>query len=187
LFATWSPHQRDRIAKCNYELGFLLDERADRDAARAAYAAAAATEFGSEARIAKAALSLYDSKYAEAEQAARAIIESARPADPWFARFPSSVDAWLIVARARLATTKPDAALEALRAALDVMADPRINKASARYQRRLAHTRALLAGLLAPRDPRMARELASHALAWSRSAGGYDQRVRELEELTAAR
>jgi tetratricopeptide (TPR) repeat protein len=104
----------------------------------------------------------------------------------WFERFPAAVDAWLIAANARIALGKPDAAIAALREALAIMADTRINQTAVRYKRRLARTRALLASLLAQRDPKEARLLAQSSLEWSRAAGGYDQRVRDLEAITGS-
>jgi hypothetical protein len=185
-FATWYPHMRDRIAKCNYELGWLLDERGDRTAARRAYEAVAATGFGNEHLIARASLALFEGKTAEAARAAEVIIADASAANAWFARFPFSVDAWSIVAAARLESGKPERAIAALSAALDVMADSRINQQAARYQRRLARTKAQLATLLSRAAPNRAAELAKQAIETSRALGGYEARIRELEQLTTA-
>ncbi len=184
--AAWHPHLRARIAKCNYELGWLLDERGDRAGARHAYEAIVATGFGREHEVARAMLAHFDGNAAEAEQHASAIVTNAGAADAWFARFPFSVDAWLVAAQTRLLRGKPDAAIAALRAALDVMADPRINHEAARYQRRLARTRAMLAPLLAKRDPGRAAALAQKAIDAARALGGYEARIRELEPLTTA-
>ena len=182
-YVAWYPHQRDKIAKCTYELAWLADERGDRDAARRAYEAVAATGFGQEALVARAYLAESD---AELERAVAALVANAGRTDAWFARFPALVDAQLVISRARSELGKHDAAITALRAGFDIMADVRINQRSVRYQRRLARTRAQLAVLLSSRDRKFAAELARKSIEWSRAAGGYEARIRELEPLAAA-
>jgi hypothetical protein len=189
--ATWYPHQRDRIVKCRYELGWLADERGDRAAAQAAYEPVAAAAIEQEAieqpvLVARAQMAMLRDKPAEADRLALDMIAAANKKVGWFERFPAAVDAWLIAANARIALGKPDAAIAALREALAIMADTRINQTAVRYKRRLARTRALLASLLAQRDPKEARLLAQSSLEWSRAAGGYDQRVRDLEAITGS-
>jgi eukaryotic-like serine/threonine-protein kinase len=185
-FETWYPHQRDRIAKCNYERAWLADERGDRETARVAYEAVERTEFGQEAQVAHAQLALLADRREDAERAAREIIATTTDKGAWFTRFPAAVDAWIVVANVRLALGDTNAASTALREALAIMADPRMNKTAVRYLRRLARVRTMLATQLAARDPKLAAELAASALTWSRSAGGYDERVRELASLTGS-
>ncbi|NVB82615.1 MAG: serine/threonine protein kinase, partial [Kofleriaceae bacterium] len=183
--ATWYPYQRERIAKCRYNSAWLAIERGDLATARTDYESVAATEIH-EADHARAQLALLDGHAGEADRLATALAEETGKHHSWFSRFPASVDAWLIAADARIALGKPDAAIAALRAALAIMDDSHINQGAARVQRRLARVRAELAMLLATRERKEAVLLAQQAIAWSRAAGGYEERVAALERLTGS-
>lgn len=166
------------IANCMFELGWLAEERGDTAAARAAMQQVAPID-GPLPFAARAYLLALDGKLAEAAVAARAAGDRFR-SESW-ARF-NAADAYRLAAACnaelgRLAQARDDA-----RAALELFEELAFLARMPNYQRRLARTRALLARI-APM-PQAARH-ASDAAAWYRSAGGYDERVHELDAIAA--
>lgn len=133
-FVTWHPQLKDRIVPCHYELAWLANQAGDTATARHAYTVVAASE-AAEAARARAQLALFDGNATEAERIAIAEATESAKAEAWFQRFPGAVDAYLIAAEARHARGDRATAISALRAALAVLDDPRINR-TVRYDRR---------------------------------------------------
>jgi hypothetical protein len=167
------------ISACVFELGWLAEERGDRAEARAAMARVRDTE-GPLREMADAYRAMLDGKLAEAAAAARRVGERYR-SESW-EQFDAA-SAYLLAATCELAGHHSAAAVVDARAALALFEQLSSLSRTANYQRRLARTRALLAGLVAQPE---ARRLANDALGWYRGAGGYDAVVARLAMLVTA-
>jgi tetratricopeptide (TPR) repeat protein len=161
------------LASCHYELGSLALDRGDEDAARAALLRVDDGD-GPMTASARAQLILLDGKPAEAAASARAVAQ--RFATQSWARL-FAADAYRFAATCEAQLGRRTAALADARAALALFDQLGYLGHMARYQRTLAHTRALLARL-APANE--ATRFAEQAAQWYRAAGGYDDRLREL-------
>ena len=165
------------IADCRYELGWLAAARGDHVAARAALSELPS---GGALRAAADANVLFlDGKLAEAAAAARTLGDQLR--DTSWARF-NAADAYGLAAHAEHALGRHAAARTAARAALELLQQLSYLEHMPHYQRRLAHTRAMLARTARPSD---AERLARQAADWYRAAGGYEAEVQKLDAIAA--
>ncbi len=177
---TWYPHYKTKIDQCFYELGWLADERGDREGARTAMASVGDSP-DERVPLARAYSILFRGDAAEAARVASKLATDASQRPAWWEQF-YAVDAWVIEATARLVLDERAIAADVLSRALRQLEQPSPVSGATFYQRRLARVRAMLATLS---SGRRARELADQAIAWYRSAGGYDEIVVKLDAIRA--
>ena len=182
MYRALHPHLEARIGICSFELGWLAYEAGDIAESRAAMAAIApASEY--EHAIGRPYLALLDARPRDALAAASGIADRYIASDDAWTRFRGA-DALLVMAASHRRLGSTDAAIATLRRALDVLRSVAVSFESGTfYQRRVAQARAALARLLAATQRVEAREHAEAALAWYRSAGGYQTIVNELTRL----
>jgi tetratricopeptide (TPR) repeat protein len=184
------PEHGSEILECQFQLGWLAFERGDLDDARRAFGRAVAADGhgarGRQLAFAHAYLALLAGRFAEATKLLDDEAEDMGPlADAaWWVR-GSAADLMIVRgAVARTARREGDAraAFEAARGLLETVV---VVAPLPRNLRRLAFVQANLArawpGPLSP----AARGHATAALAWYRSAGGYDDVIAELERALA--
>lgn len=179
-FRTWYPHRKDKIDQCYYELGWLAEERGDRTEARDAMTVVGGST-DERVPLARSFATLYAGDAAAAARMAADLATQASQRKAWWEQF-HAVDAWLIEATARIALGDRVRASQSLERALALLDQPGFNRTATFHQRRVARVRALLATLT---DGSRARELATQAQAWYRTAGGYDGNVAALDAITA--
>jgi hypothetical protein len=176
-YQKWHAHLEKQISVCAYELAWLAEERGDLATART-WANAVTFEESLEYVNATGLRLLLDGKN---DEAARQMLAKAdellREADPW-PRW-KAVDALLVAGLAQLRMSRRAEAIATFERAEKTLQALALGKV-AFYQRRVARTQRLLAGLVA--TPR-ARELATAALAFYRAVGGYDAAAAELETI----
>jgi eukaryotic-like serine/threonine-protein kinase len=180
LYRRFHPTVTRTIADCAFELGWLAEERGDVPAARAAMVGVPAIG-GPVPEAAAAYVLALDGQHAEAAAAARAVGDSFRTV-AW-QRFQAA-DGYRLAAASNAKLGRTAEARADARTALRLLEELTHLARMANYQRRLARTRALLAHLSAPNE---AARLARVAADWYRAAGGYDERVRELDAIASRR
>jgi tetratricopeptide (TPR) repeat protein len=182
-----------RILGCQYELGWLAVERDDDAAARRAFTRAVASAQtggrGPRLAVARAQLERLDGRPEPAARQLTAVLDQLGQLDKvaWW-ELVDAADAMLargeIARRAgRLAAARAD--FEAARRALETAIAKSKNDAP-RFARRRALAQASLvrASRERPMPPEL-RGFAAAAIAWYRSAGGYDDVIAELEPVLA--
>jgi hypothetical protein len=173
------PQLRGTLETYLFELGWLAEERDDRDEARAAFSEIHQQE---EARlVAGGYLQLLDGKLDLAASAMTKMGADLEHTD-WWVQVAAS-DAFLVAGEGWLRLGRDRDAAAALARGLALL-EPIEMPA---YQRRLARTRGLLARVIAKSDPDRARKLAELALSWYRAAGHYDVFVAELQPIMDSR
>ena len=166
---------RETIADCTYQLGWLAEERGDLVEARAMMTAI-------DTELSRAYLLAFDGALEPAARAAREYAASA--AGEWWNKL-LAVDASMIAAVWFDRAGRPADAIGDVDRALALMADVPLFTRAPFAQRRLARTQALAARLVAAGDPKRARQLATAALSWYRTAAGYERSIAELDRLLA--
>jgi hypothetical protein len=135
-----------------------------------------------EALVAQPYRLLLEGHPAEAARRALAVADELLRQEHYWPRW-RAVDALLVAALAAQRASRLDEHEAHLRRAFAAIQQVSSIAATTFYQRRLARIRLMLARL----GGRDAAEHASAAAAWYRRAGGYDERVRELEAITGSR
>jgi len=184
------PEHGFEILECQFQLGWLAFERGDLDDARRAFGRAVAADGhgarGHQLGFARAYLALLAGRFTEAttllddEAEGLGSLQDAA----WWA-VADAAD--LMIVRGALARTArreraARAAFEAARASLETVVAV---APLPRNLRRLAFVQASLARAWPGPLPPAARREATAALAWYRSAGGYDDAITELEHALA--
>jgi hypothetical protein len=179
-YQKWHAHLAKQIAVCAYELAWLDEERGDLAGART-WVSAVTFKDGLEYVNATGLHLFLDGKD---EQAAREMLAKAdellQQADPW-SRW-KAVDALLVAGLAQLRLDRRADAIATLERAEKTLHALALGKL-AFYQRRVARTQRVLAGLHATTRRARAHELAAAALGFYRTVGGYEDAVTELEAI----
>src|SRR5262249_22728721 len=182
-FRRWHPQLVDDVTNCAFEHAWLADDRGDAAVALAEMQVAA-RDPDDQQRGTIAASYL---KIASGDDAATAIgnalsVAAAQAKETqWWAR-GDAVDAYVTAAIGWDRLVKHGEAEQCWNAALLLLEE--INQPY--FERRLARVRATLARRWVTTRPDEARRLASAALDWYRSAGGYEARVSELVAIAGA-
>ena len=173
------PELRGTLETYRFELGWLAEERGDRDEARAAFSE---IDQPDEARrVAAGYLQLLAGQLEPAARAMMIVGADLEHAD-WWIRVTAS-DAFLVAGEGWLRLGRDRDAAAALSRGLALL-EPIEMPA---YQRRRARTQGLLAHAIARSDPDRAHKLAELALRWYRAAGHYDAVVAELQAIKDSR
>ena len=169
------PHLHEIVAPYWYELGWLAEERGDAGEAKTAFT------LGRDADDSAAGyLQLLDGKLEAAATAMTKVADEDEHAPNWWDRV-TAADAVLVAAISWHRLGRDRDAESALSRGVTVLEG--VDSLPV-YARRLARQRAMLARLIAKRDPARARDLAALAARWYRAAGGYDAIAAELQAIT---
>jgi tetratricopeptide (TPR) repeat protein len=178
---TWHADLQRKLDACYFELGWLAGERGDLDEMKRSMASVKLPD-NRLFKVAAAYVQLADGKV---DEAARSMEEYGQTmaADADWAGRATGANALLVAAMAHEKNGKPELAVSALKRAIVIFDDPKINKSASYIKRRIARTRAMLAKLLAKSDPETAKSLAREALVWYRQVSGYEATITELEAI----
>lgn len=140
--AQFHPQRVDKIAECNYELGWLAVDRGDLDEARRALALAVAGDID-QSPLAKIELALFGGDAAGAARDADALARGAARAPMWWKQW-YAVDAWIVAAAADDELGRRGASITALRSALAILDQPSFRTGASFIRRRLDYLHAEL-------------------------------------------
>lgn len=175
-------HGRLRI-ECAYEEGWLAIDRGDRPRAQRAMTAARANSNDRlRNTIAKAYLDVVSTDRARigaARDTMRDLALELSTDHGWWNK-ALAADAWVIAALAETALDRAEPAVRAWQRALDELSDQPV------LERRRARAHATLAFLLERSQPAKARSHAAAAIAWYRTARGYESEIAPLQRLIDA-
>jgi hypothetical protein len=177
LYRAWRPHLTDDIDQCTYEVGWLAEDRGDLTTARTWFAKVGKTYD----RIVAAYVAMFDGRLDVAAREGATEAKMREGLEPWVKFY--AVDALLVVAMTQERSSNPEAGIATLRRARAILAEN--EQPTAFYRRRSARVELQLARLLFGSNREEAVELAHHALAWYRAAGGYAAQVAELDAIIA--
>jgi eukaryotic-like serine/threonine-protein kinase len=185
-YQRWHPQRTRSIADCAFERAWLADERDDPAIARAAMQLVASDQLARAGGKGAIATSYLQITAGEAIPAAVTAMQALGDADArateWWNR-GEAADAYITAALGWDRLGKPGDAERSWRSALAMLEDLR----QPMFDRRLARVRAVLARRWASVRPDDARRLAAEALAWYRTAGGYETTVDDLSGIEATR
>lgn len=172
----WHPQLR---AQCAYEEGWLAIDRDDAPRALAAMTIARTNTDLYPSRIAGAYLDMVSTdrvRIAAARTAMRTLARELSAAEDWWYQ-GYAADAWVIVALGERELGRTLESTQAWHAALAALKDLPV------LERRRAFVHATLAKRWAERSSAKARTHAEAAIRWYRKAGGYDERLGQLQRL----
>jgi serine/threonine protein kinase len=177
-YRRYHPHLRALLERCDFELGWLAEERGDNESARRLMVGVTLPD-EPRSRVAAGYVLMFDGKLREAAIAMQHLGEEIE-ADPALWAIAENADAFLVAAICWSRLGETANAIVALEHSLAIL--DRAAPTFPVFERRLARTRAELARVLT-RDRARTAELAAQAARWYRAAGGYDAIAAEMEAL----